>query len=213
MILVAVALAGVASGGVAYADSVDVGFYDPAGGRIDEIVLPEATCHDPFFIDVGVLLNDTGDSLELGGYEMDIVDDSANFGSTALPGVTLISRTVLSTGWLDATLTPSPIDLWTTALDSAAAAWDAGSQLAPGGEYHLERLELVVPASVPWDQIDYWLVVLDKGRDPNLVFAAPDGVTEFDIGQLHALHILPEPASLACFSALFAVSLLRRRRR
>ena len=192
--------------GVAYADTAEPGWYDPVSGDpICEVsVLPGV----PFDVNVGVLLTDTVDGLTLGGYEMDIVDDSASFGSTATPGVTLTvtGRTILPTGWMDISLTPPPIDLWVTALDAAAVSLQAGTDLLPGPDPHmLETLTLQVPGSVALEDIDYYLVIL-----PESLFAASGGGA-FDVELGCPLHIVPEPASLACFSVLFGASLLRRR--
>lgn len=202
--------------GVAYADTGDTAepgwYYD--GIPICEIgVYPGV----PFQVDVGVLLTDTGDGLALGGYEMDIVDDSDWFGSTATPGVTLDDRSLhpdAPPSWMAMSVTPPPIELWNTALDAAAFALLAEDDLGPG-LHMLETLTLQVPASVALGDIDYYLVICDLVADPGLIFAASGGGF-FDVGHVgqdFPLHIIPEPASLACLSVLFAASLVRRRRR
>ncbi len=208
--------------GVAYADTdtADLGWYDTVSG--DPITWVSVQPGVPFDVDVGVLLTDNGDGLALGGYEMDIVDDSAWFGSTATPGVTLTARSILPTGWFDLSLTPPPIDLWKwnwippldEVLDAAAYSLQPQYGLPPG-LHMLETLTLQVPASVAPGDIDYYLVILDLATDPGLIFVDSSGI-EFDVGDVgrgFPLHITPEPASLACLSVLFAASLLRRRRR
>lgn len=208
--------------GVAYADTdtADLGWYET--GTTNQITEISVEPGVPFDVDVGVLLTDNGQHLELGGYEMDIVDDSAWFGSTATPGVTLTARSILPTGWFDVSLTPPPIDLWKwnwvppldELLDAAAVSLLAEDDLPPG-LHMLETLTLQVPASVAPGDIDYYLVILDLATDPGLIFAASGGgkFVVGDVAQGFPLHITPEPASLACLSLLFGASLLRRRRR